>query len=442
MFTASQPGEASRMGWRDPATHDEIPGIAEVVRNFYLKLWNTYSFFVTYANIDNFDPKAETVPLSERDLLDQWILSALNALVRDVTNAFENYDVIGATRPIEAFVDDLSNWYLRRSRRRFWQDENSKDKQAAYQTLYDCLVTLSKLLAPSMPFVAEELYQNLVVETGVSDVDSVHLAEWLAVDEDVIDEELNYQMSLVQRMVSLALAARNEAGIRVRQPLSEVYFGVPSAEKHADTLLEMQDVIADELNVKSVRLMDLKESADMVSYSVKPIDTLGRELRGDFPAVRNTLVSADENQVTSWSQKLLSGENIEVEANGKSFTLTPEQVVVRQESAEGFAVSAEHGYLAALNTELSEDLIREGKAREVVRNIQNLRKEADFELSDRIALTYKTDGELSEVMEAFKDYISTETLIEEWNAGSVANGEFSDTVEIDGDEMLISIRQL
>ncbi|MCI0713531.1 MAG: isoleucine--tRNA ligase, partial [Chloroflexi bacterium] len=273
MFTASQPGESSRMGWRDPAVHDEIPGIAEVVRNFYLKLWNTYSFFVTYANIDKFDPKAylsqrkrdaikvirsdeqgpidqpsnliddiskmwsdanidkfnpkaETVPLAERDQLDQWILSALHALVRDVTQAFEKYDVIGATRPIEAFVDDLSNWYLRRSRRRFWQDDNSKDKQAAYQTLYECLVTVAKLLAPSMPFVAESLYQNLVVETGVSDVDSVHLAEWPKVDEAVIDEELNYKMALVQRMVSLALAARNEAGIRVRQPLSEVYFGV------------------------------------------------------------------------------------------------------------------------------------------------------------------------------------------------------------------------
>ncbi|MCI0709985.1 MAG: DUF5915 domain-containing protein, partial [Chloroflexi bacterium] len=226
------------------------------------------------------------------------------------------------------------------------------------------------------------------------------------------------------------------------QPLSEVYFGVPSAEQYASTLLEMQDVIADELNVKAVKLMDLKESADMVSYSVKPIDTLGRDLRGDFPAVRNALVNADEDQVTAWSQKLLSGESIEVEANGKTFTLTPEQVVVRQESAEGFAVAAEHGYLAALNTELTDDLIREGKAREVVRNVQNLRKEANFELSDRIALSYKTGGELSEVMEAFKDYISAETLVEEWNAGGVTNGEFSDTVEIDGEEMLISIRQL
>lgn len=440
MFTANQPGEPSRMGWRNPETQDEIPGIAEVLRNFYLKLWNTYSFFVTYANIDEFDAASPRIPLAERDLMDRWILSELNVLVQNVTQAYEDYDVIGATRPIEAFVDDLSNWYLRRSRRRFWQDENQQDKLAAYQTLHECLLKVALLLAPSMPFLSETLYQNLAVQQGVAQADSIHLSNWATVDEGVIDSDLNYQMQLVKRMVSLGHAARNEAGLKVRQPLAEVFFAVPTSETKAQTLLDFVDTVADELNVKSVKLME--QGSGMVNYSLKPVDTLGRELRKDFQAVRQAIVGAEDDVAAEWGRKLLAGEAIEIEANDKTFSLTTEQIIVKQTSAEGYAVAEEHGYLAALTTELTPELVSEGQAREIVRRIQTMRKDADFELSDRIALSFKAEGVLADVMTEYKDYICAETLAEEWHPDTLTNGDFKDVLELDGASIELSVHQV
>lgn len=441
MFTASQPGDTKIMGWRDIGGEEQIPGVAEVLRNFYLKLWNVYSFFTRYANIDEFDPSADQVPLAERDQLDQWVLSELHTLVRNVSQAFEDYDVTGATRPLESFVDDLSNWYLRRSRRRFWQDENNQDKRAAYQTLYECLVTLSKLLAPSMPFLSEAIYRNLTNATNGSTADSVHLAMWPSYDEAVIDEALNHKMQLVKRMVSLGHSARNNESIKVRQPLSEASFAVPSHED-PEAILEMAEMVAEELNVKQVTVLNPTDSAGMVNYALKPIDTLGRELRGDFPAVRQAIVDCDEQQVVAWGQALLGGNNVDVEANGKTFSLTPEQVIVKQTSAPGYAVAEEHGYLAALRTELTDELIREGQAREIVRGIQTMRKNADFELDDRIAVTYEADGVLADVMEVFADYITGETLAEEWQTGTPNNSGYTETVDVDGETLTINIRRL
>ncbi len=438
LYTASQPGDTKRFEWQ-PASggRREIPGIAEVLRNFYLKLWNVYSFFVTYANIDEFDPKAPQVPIGERDLLDQWVLSELHALVRGVTESYENFDVIGVTRPVEQFVDDLSNWYVRRSRRRFWQTENPQDKLAAYQTLYECLVTLSKLLAPSAPFLAEALYYNLVHDDDAAD--SVHLATWPDYDSTVIDEDLNHKMQLVKRLVSLGHAARNNAEIKVRQPLSQVNFAVPSHEDPS-AVMQMAEMVADELNVKQVQMLKPTDSVGMVNYSLKPIDTLGRELRKDFPAVRQALVNGTPEQVAAWGPALLDGEAIEVQANGKSFSLTPEQVVVQQTSAPGFAVAAEHGYLAALSTELTDELVREGYAREIVRRIQTMRKEAGFELSDRIAVTYQATGSLAEVMQTFADYIAGETLAEKWREDTPSG--FTDSLELGEETLTLGIQKL
>jgi isoleucyl-tRNA synthetase len=437
MFSASQPGDQTRFGWRDIGAEREIPGIAEVLRNFYLTLWNVYSFFVSYANIDEFDPNSAPVPVAERDLLDRWVLSELHTLVRDVTESYETYDVIGATRPIEAFVDDLSNWYLRRSRRRFWQNDDVRDNLAAHQTLYECLLTLSKLMAPAMPFLSEELFRNLTQD----DVPSVHLAFWPEYDEAVIDESLNHQMAMVKQVVSLGHAARNKAEIRVRQPLQEAAFGVPSQEDPA-AILQMQDMIADELNVKEVRVLDLADSSGMVNYALKPIDTLGRELRGDFPPVRKLLVGAEGEQAKTWGQTLLRGENITVEANGKTFELTPEQVIVSQSGREGFAVAEDRGYMAALTTDLSEELVQEGLAREIVRLIQTMRKDADYDLSDRIAVSFAAEGKVVQAMNAFKDYIMSETLATDWQATPMADADLEQTTVYDGDNLTVAIKRV
>jgi isoleucyl-tRNA synthetase len=238
LFTASPPGQERRFS---------ADLVAEVVRNFTLTLWNTYSFFVTYANLDDWKPDPTVKP--EYSDLDRWLRSTLHALVRDVTQALENYDVLGATRPIEAFVDQLSNWYLRRSRRRFWKSESDGDKQAAYATLYEALVTISRLLAPSMPFLAEELYQNLVRKVDKNAAESVHLSEWPEWDAALVDDKLNRDMVLVMKLASVGHAARNKANRKVRQPLSEVAFSVGNAEE-MQVIQAYADILADELNVK------------------------------------------------------------------------------------------------------------------------------------------------------------------------------------------------
>jgi len=431
MYTAGPPGEPRRFS---------VELVGEVVRSFTLTLWNVYSFFVTYANLDSFDPASPRVPVEQRELLDRWILAELHSLVRDVTDAYERYDVPAATRPIEQFVDRLSNWYLRRSRRRFWKSESDADKQAAYQTLYECLVTVAKLLAPTMPFMAEALYRNLVARQDSTAPESVHLAFWPEWDEALIDRKLMDDMRLAQRLVSLGHAARNSANLKVRQPLSEAVFVVRDASERP-VVEALAGTIADELNVKQVRVV---ASADeMVSYKLNPLpQVLGRALKGDFPKVQRALREGAPEDVERWAKALLAGENVTVTVDGQEYTVTSEQVEVQQEAAEGYAVSEEYGYLAALKTELTDDLIREGLAREFVRRIQTLRKDADFEISDRITVSYQAGEKVRAAVETYRDYIQTETLADALIEAAPENGARSEAFEIDGESVVIGVRRV
>ena len=431
MYTAAPPGEPRRFS---------IKLVGEVVRNFYLTLWNVYSFFVTYANLDGFDPHAPAVPVAERDPLDRWILSELHALVRDVTDAYERYDVLRATRPIEAFVGVLSNWYLRRSRRRFWKSESDTDKLAAYQTLYECLTTVSKLLAPTMPFLAEALYRNLVVGVEADAPESVHLAFWPKHDAALIDEKLMDDMRLVQKLVSLGHAARNSANLKVRQPLAEAVF-VTRYSAERDVVQALADTIAEELNVKSVRVA---ENADeFVHYKLNPLpQVLGRVLKGDFPKVQKALREGDAANVERWAKTLLAGEPITVEVDGKTYTITPEQCEVQQEAAEGYAVAEERGYLVALSTTLTEELRREGLAREFVRRVQTLRKDADFNISDRITVSYQASERLRDAIQAHADYIARETLADALREGEPEDGAFRGEFDFDGEHVSVGVRRV
>ncbi len=256
--------------------------MGEVVRNFTLTLWNTYSFFATYANLDKWTPDSEVKPVYSD--LDKWLLSSLNTLVRDVTVAFEDYDVLGATRPIEKFVDQLSNWYLRRSRRRYWKTESDSDKAAAYATLYEALRTLSFLLAPTMPFIADHMYQNLVRKMDPDAPISVHLAEWPTYDPEMIDEKLNRDMTTVMKLASLGHAARNSQNLKVRQPLALAEFVVGNLDEQS-VVKDYADLLEDELNVKGVSL--LGSASEAVSFSLNPLPKqLGQRFKADFPKVR------------------------------------------------------------------------------------------------------------------------------------------------------------
>ena len=401
LYTATPPGQERRFS-------SDLVG--EVIRSFTLTLWNVYSFFVTYANLDK--PTVSTLPIATGDL-DRWLLSELNVLVRDVTKAYENYDVPNATRPISAFVEKLSTWYLRRSRRRFWKSESDSDKQVAYSTLYTALVTVAKLLAPSMPFLADELYQNLVRSVDGDAPESVHLAEWPEVLPEMIDESLNRDMALVVRLVSLGHSARQKANRKVRQPLAEAAFSVGNSyeRKAVETYA---DLFTDELNVKHVRLLD--SSTEAISHTVKPLPKqLGQRYGNKFPAIQKAILATNAEEA---AHTLLAGKSLRVQVDGETYDVLPDEVEVKALAKEGFAVAEEGPYVAALVTELTPELVEEGLAREFVRRVQDLRKSAGLNVADRIELFVDASPGLKSAIEAHRDYITAETLTSDLVLGS------------------------
>ena len=394
LYTASPAGQERRFSSKL---------VSEVLRGFTLQLWNTYSFFVTYANLDNWDPKTAGEP--EYSDMDRWLLSALNALVRDITNAYEGYDVNAATRPIQSFVNTLSNWYLRRSRRRFWKSEGDSDKNAAYATLYQALVTVAKLIAPAMPFIADEIYRNLVVSVDPSAPESVHMADWPKYDESLIDEQLNHEMDLIIDLASLGHSARNKANRKVRQPLSEAAFFVGQADDRP-LIAKYADILEEELNVKQVRSLDA--AGEAMDLTLNPLPKqLGQKYGKLFPQLRSAILKLDPMTA---GRSLLAGENIEVELDGTVYSIQPDEVEVRANAHSGYTVATDAANIAALVTDLTPELVKEGLAREFVRHVQDLRKTAGLEISDRIEVRYQADPLLAEAVRDNAEYAAGETL--------------------------------
>ena len=426
LYTASPPGQERRFS-------SEL--VSEVVRNFMLTLWNTYSFFVTYANLDGWQPQpGSSVEYSN---LDRWIRAELHLLVKNVTQALEIYDVLGATRPIEKFVDHLSNWYLRRSRRRFWKTESDADKDAAYATLYEALLFVSKLLAPTMPFIAEELYKNLALSVDKKNPLSVHMADWPNYDEGCIDSDLIKKMDLVMNLVSLGHAARNKSGIKVRQPLQEAAFAVGNMQ---DTSIidEYAELLKDELNVKSVRA--LSKASEAAAYELVPLPKqLGQKYKNLFPQVRLAISKLDPEDS---AQRILSGESLKIEVDGQSLEIMPDEIEVRIQAKEGFSVASEGAEVAALVTTLTDELIYEGLAREFVRRVQEARKQADFDIADRILINFTSSEKLSKAAELFKDYIQSETLAVEMNGDYVPDRLPNLSDEFDGETLTLWLEQV
>lgn len=421
LFTASPAGQERRFSSKL---------VNEVLRSFTLQLWNTYSFFVTYANLDGWKPgNGEQQETSD---MDRWLISALNALVRDVTNSYENYDVNAATRPIQGFVDILSNWYLRRSRRRFWKSEGDADKNAAYSTLYTALMTVAKLIAPAMPFIADEIYRNLVCMTDAKAVESVHMADWPKYEESLIDEQLNHEMNLVIDLASLGHAARNKANRKVRQPLAEAAFSVGLADDRA-LIAKYAGVLEDELNVKKVRLLDT--AAEAMDFTLNPQPKqLGQKYGRLYPQLRTAILALDPMEI---GKKLLAGQNVDVQVNGKSYAIQPDEVEVRANAHSGFTVATEGANIAALETELNPALVKEGLAREFVRRVQDLRKTAGLEISDRIDVIYQASDLLTEAIAENSKYICNETLALSLKAGNIPTDWAK--VEDDFDDVKVSV---
>ena len=385
----------------------DLEGIAEVSRKFFGTLQNTYAFFSLYANIDGFSYKEKTIPVLERSEMDQWILSELNKLIAKVDNSYNDYEPTRATRAISEFVQEiLSNWYVRLSRRRFWKGEYQEDKISAYQTLFESLLTISKLMAPVAPFYADRLYLDLCKATGFEKELSLHLAKFPSADANVRNIVLEERMSKARTIASLALSLRKKEQIKVRQPLQKIMIPVRNqAEKEA--IKAVEGLILSEINVKQLELLD--DASDILVKEVKPnFKTLGPRFGKNMRFVVSAIQNLDDKQLKS----LEAQETIEVNIEGENVTLTDADVDIRSKDIEGWLVANGNGITVALDIKLNEKLIEEGIARELINRIQNLRKDVGLEVTDKIILYLTPHKSLNSAVNNNLEYIKTETLTE------------------------------
>ncbi len=400
----------------------------EVRRRFLIPLWNVYSFFVTYANIDGYVPSTPAPEVELRPELDRWIISELNSLVGEVTGALENFEPDRASRAAEGFVEYLSNWYVRRSRRRFWKSDTDEDKLSAYATLYECLVTLVKLLAPFMPFVTESMYRNLVPEQA-GGRESVHLESYPQADAGKLDQELSDATRLAMRLSSMGRAARSKAKLKVRQPLETalVMLRTPDEARHLEHVIPQ---VRDELNVKDV--VTLSDEGEVLDFSAQAnMPVLGPKYGMELHNIIAGLKAADPKEIRS---QVNAGNVVDVEG----YELEPEEVLVSATDREGYSVTSEGGYTLAVTTEVSAELALEGMARELVHRIQNMRRSARFDIADYILTYYQGDG-IQEVMSVHGDYIRRETLSRSVVSGDPPEEAYTETQTVEGVELTIGL---
>src|SRR5262245_17162091 len=406
----------------------------EVVRRFLLTLWNVYAFFVTYANASGFDPSVAEVPIRERPVLGRWILSQLARVIEGVTDELERYDATRAGQRIDRFLDDLSNWYVRRARRRFWNagGEADDDTRAAFLTLHDCLVTVSQLLAPFTPFVAEELWRNLAAG-GDGAPESVHLSDFPGTRTDQRDPALDAAMRDVRSIVELGRRARTETKVRVRQPLAEAVVHDPGDHAALEPLLGL---VAEELNVKEVVFAETAE--ELGGWRAKPnFKVLGPRLGPKVKAVAASL-GRDDGTVAA---ALARGETVPLEVEGERIELGPDDVDLVQETLEGWGVAGGGRITVALQLDLTPELRTEGLARELVRVVQDARKAATLEVSDRIELGLALDGDLAEALSAHRDWVAAETLATEIVFGRLPDPAFERDFDVDGATVVVGLRR-
>ncbi|MBN2366389.1 MAG: isoleucine--tRNA ligase [Calditrichaeota bacterium] len=414
----------------------DIEGITDVYRKFFDTLFNTYGFFALYANIDKFDPDSEPVHFKNRPEIDRWVLSLLYSTIGQVNEKLENYDMTRAARIISDFLlDDVSNWYVRRNRRRFWKGEMNEDKLSAFQTLYEVLLNSAKLIAPMVPFVSDDLYRNM--KTGDMP-ESVHLASYPELSDDMKqkqDADLENRMRIAQQIVSIARSLRNDVRLKVRQPLQELIVASPS-KSIRQAVLETSDIIREEINIKKISTME--KSTDIVLKKAKPIyKQLGPKVGKLMKLVAEIIENLNEETIRHLEE---TGE-ITLDVERSQIHVSRDDVEIYEEMRkENLVVSREGNILVALNTEITPELEMEGIAREFVNRIQNLRKEAGFEVTDRISVFYEAPEKIHNAIEHLADYIMSETLAVELNA-SVDGGIIKKEISINGINLIVSLEK-
>ena len=410
----------------------DVDGVDECRRKFFGTLYNTYSFFALYANIDGFTGKEAEVAVEERPEIDRWILSELNTLVKDVTNYLEDYDPTPAARRIDAFVNEnLSNWYVRLNRKRFWGGELTADKLAAYQTLYTCLETVVMLAAPIAPFITDRIFCDLNAVSGRHTAESVHLAEYPKCNEALINSELEEMMSLAQRASSMVLALRRKVNIKVRQPLQKII--IPVLDKDMAKHIEaVRQLIMNEVNVKDIEL--ITDTTGIITKRIKPnFKTLGAKCGKYMKQIAALVASFTQEQIAA----VESNAETVLTVEGVEFVTTPADFDITSEDMPGWLVASEGKLTVALDITITDDLRREGVARELVNRIQNIRKESGFEVTDKIAVEIEATDLTSPAVESFADYIAQQTLAVEVKAVATPAGAF--VVDSDIDEAPLKI---
>jgi isoleucyl-tRNA synthetase len=408
----------------------------EVRRQFLIPLWNVYNFFVTYAKLDAWTPGPDLAQIiaDSQNPLDRWIVARLNDVVDKVTTSFANYDAYSATLAIQELLEDVTNWYVRRSRRRFWRSEHDADKEAAYATLYQVLTTLIKMLAPITPFATEVMYQNLVRGVDDSAPESVHHCAWPDVDEAAIDRILLDQMDLARRVASLGLGARGSANLKVRQPLARALAHVGN---NTGLTGELTAIVVDELNVKSLEFVS--EAGELVSYKLLPnLKILGPKLGKLIPKVRSELETANADEV---AVKVMAGEPVTITIEGQEIELSSDEILIQTEPAEGLAVAADKIITVGVDVVITKELAAEGVARELVRRIQNMRRDAGFDISDKITVFYQAEGTIHHVFENWAEYIKAETLALSISHQLIPEAAFQRKETVEGLDVMIGVKQ-
>ena len=389
-YVSSSPWLPKRLG---------IKNVQETQRGFLSTLWNVYSFYVLYAEIDEFNP-LKYADYKLTNVMDKWIISKLNTLVKEVAEKLDQYDITGSALLIEDFTDQLSNWYVRRNRERFWAQELNDEKIGAYVTLYRVLTTLIKIAAPFTPFMADEIYQNLVVGLDKNAPESVHLCLWPEVNENEIDQKLEDEMSLAYKVVKLGRSARNLSNIKNRQPLSEMLISIDTLPKY------YEDIVKDELNVKNIEFG--AEMSKYVDFEIKPnLPVLGKEYGKLIPRIREKISKLNQMDLAN---KVKNGDTEYIEIDDTQIGLNSENLLVTMQGKEGFAFSGEGELGVVLDTNITKELKEEGYVREVLSKVQNMRKEKGFEVLDRINLYVAGNSELEEVIRKNEELIKHDTL--------------------------------
>jgi isoleucyl-tRNA synthetase len=409
-------------------------GLKETQRKFFNTVVSTYSFFAMYANIDRFNYSGKALAHSERTEMDRWIISRMNTTIKLVDEYLEDYEPTKAAREIEKFVDDLSNWYVRRNRRRFWKEGKSIDKTAAYQTLYECLINLAKVMSPLAPFVGEWLYRNLNSVTAM-DEDSVHISFYPTVQETSIDKQLELKMDVARTISSTVLRIRNQIDVNVRQPLSRIILPMDKAERQV--VESVKSIILDEVNVKGIEFVD--DDSDIVSKSAKPnYPVLGKKLGKKMKAVAKHVASLTTGEISDYEKKGFMDLQLD---DNDTIRLGKNDLEIIRTGLEGWSVETEKNITVALDTELNENLVREGLAREFVNRIQNMRKEADYDVTDHIQIGFDSDQKIKDAVTSLNDYIKTETLADKIVSKALDQADFVKSWEIEGENCEISIKR-